>query len=268
MSIAGTTQFQAGRMAEAISEATAAVKRKPVDSTARFFLAELLAFAGELQRADGQLDIATQQEPEWAVALSAFRQLLRGEMLRQRLYVDGDLPMQMPATTTDEARLRLEAIVCLRVGQFHEAKTLIDQADAQRKPLRGKCDGQTFEDLRDLDDCLGGMFEVLTSNGTYYWLPFSAMLEIEMRPPKRPRDMLWRSARLLMRDGAEAEVHVPALYVSPLPTVDEATRLGRCTDWHTLEGGVVRGLGQKTLLVGDRDVPIMRVQSIEFESEN
>ena len=52
-----TKHFQAGRLSEAVTAALAEVKARPGDTARRLFLAELLCFAGELERADRQLDV-------------------------------------------------------------------------------------------------------------------------------------------------------------------------------------------------------------------
>ncbi|MBV8578729.1 MAG: tetratricopeptide repeat protein, partial [Acetobacteraceae bacterium] len=71
--------FRAGRLAEAVEAAGAAVRRAPADFGARFLLAELLLLAGNLERADVILDGAASLEPGAAVAIAEFRQLLRAD---------------------------------------------------------------------------------------------------------------------------------------------------------------------------------------------
>ena len=55
--------FRAGKLAEAIAAATAAVKAAPADLGRRVLLAELLLFSGNLERADVILDAASQVDP-------------------------------------------------------------------------------------------------------------------------------------------------------------------------------------------------------------
>jgi type VI secretion system protein ImpE len=68
-------------------------------------------------------------------------------------------------------------------------------------------------------------------------------------------------------DGPEGEVFVPALYVTPNgEEVDDRTRLGRATQWIGDDKSPVRGLGQRTFLIDDEDIPIMQIETIEFDT--
>jgi type VI secretion system protein ImpE len=58
--------YEAGRLKEAIAELNEEVKRHPTDSSRRGFLCELLCFAGELDRADLNLDALGHQDPQSA----------------------------------------------------------------------------------------------------------------------------------------------------------------------------------------------------------
>ena len=251
--------FKAGRLSDAIAAATGRVKSAPGDAVSRLFLAEMLVMAGDLERADKQLDAAMAQQAEMAVSIGLFRQLLRGEADRRRLFTDGPLPRFYSPDAQGDAKLRLEAIVCLRTGKSGEAKELVDQADRQRRPVRAAIGGREIDDLRDLDDCIGGNLEVLTANGTYYWLPWELLCSVEFRPPRRSRDLIWRSASLVLADGTTAEVYIPALYVPHPACVDESLLMGRSTDWLTLDGGVVRGAGQRMLLLGSDAQAILSI---------
>src|SRR5271168_354881 len=59
--------FHAGQLTAAIEAANAAVRNNPADFTKRLLLAELLVFAGNLQRADVILDAAARADPTTAV---------------------------------------------------------------------------------------------------------------------------------------------------------------------------------------------------------
>ena len=60
--------FAAGRLSAAIDAQLQEVKAAPLDAGRRTFLFELLAFAGELDRADQQLAVLAQETAEkgWA----------------------------------------------------------------------------------------------------------------------------------------------------------------------------------------------------------
>ena len=68
---------------------------------------------------------------------------------------------------------------------------------------------------------------------------------------------------MVVRDGPEGEVFVPATYVPPEGAL-EAAMLGRVTDWVGGEGAPVRGIGQRTYLVGEESVPVMELGNLAF----
>jgi type VI secretion system protein ImpE len=255
--------YEAGRLKEAIAELNEEVKRHPTDTSRRGFLCELLCFAGELDRADLNLDTLGHQDPQSAPGLSQFRHLVRAEQARQQFYSEGRVPelIDQPAP---ELKLRLEASILLREGKTSEANALLLQAEELRPKPSGVSAGQPFQDLRDLDDLTASFFEVLTSNGKYYWIPMDRVELIEFRQPRRPRDLLWRQAHMVVTDGPDGEVFLPTLYAGSLSDPDDRVRLGRVTDWKRADGAPTRGIGLRTYLVGDEARTILELTEVSF----
>jgi type VI secretion system protein ImpE len=253
--------YQVGRLDEAIAAATDEVKRNPTDATRRGFLCELLCIAGNLDRADAQLDAIGHQDPQSMMGVSLWRQLIRAEQARQQFYAEGRLPefLDQPSPVF---RLHLEASIRLRENQPAEAASLLAQAEEQRIKPSGTCDGEAFTDLRDLDDVTAPFFEVLTSTGKYYWVPMERVELLELRPLGRPRDLLWRRAHMIVHGGPDGEVYLPTLYAGSRADTDEKIRLGRATDWRGGDGAPVRGAGLRTFLVGDKDRTILEIQQL------
>ncbi|MDO9712944.1 type VI secretion system accessory protein TagJ [Paracraurococcus lichenis] len=256
--------FQAGHLAAAIEAATRAVRGAPAAAAPRLLLAELLAFAGETERADRILDAASGLAPEAAVGIAQLRQLLRADLARREVFREGRLP-DFPDGPNETQRHALAALLALREGEPAEAARLAAAAEAARPRLPGRHDGRAFDDLRDADDLLAGTVEVLTTAGTYLWIPAERVARLAPRPPRRPRDLLWRQAELTLRDGPSADVFLPVLY--PMPgDAAEPLRLGRATEWQGPPGGPMRGLGQRVLLVGEEAVTAMELGTLEFEA--
>jgi type VI secretion system protein ImpE len=256
--------YQAGQLKEAVDAALSEVKKSPTDTGKRFQLCEFLCFAGEFERADKQLETLMQQSTEAAVKIILTRQLIRAETARQDFYSAGRLP-QFIAEASPVLRLHLDASIAIREGNQSEAADLLARAEEQRTRVAGQCNGQPFEDLRDLDDLTAPFFEVLTSNGTYYWLPIEKIESIEFRPPQRPIDLVWRSMRVTMSEGPDGEVYAPTLYAGTHLQDDSQLRLGRGTDWIGGDGEPTRGLGMKMFLVGDEAKSMMELKNIEIK---
>lgn len=257
--------FQTGRLAEAIDASLAEVKRNPTDLDRRGLLAELFCLAGDWERADKQLDTIGHQDPQAIVALSLIRQLIRGETSRKECF-DSGRPPELLAEPNAGIEKSLAALAALRVGDEADAVRLFAEAEAVRPNVAGECDGQPFADFRDLDDATAGFFEVLTSTGKYFWIPVERVQAIEFRPPKRPRDLLWRQAEMSVEDGPDGEVYLPAIYIPYGQPLDDQLRLGRGTEWSSGDGQPTRGRGQRTFLVGDEALPIMELTSLEFST--
>jgi type VI secretion system protein ImpE len=254
--------FRAGKLDEAIAAAQAALRKAPTDLGARVLLAELLAFSGNLERADVILDAASTIDPSTAMVVAEFRQLVRADMARRQLFRDGRVP-EFLAEPTDVQRLQLAALVALRAGDVAEAAKQAQAAEAAR-PLTPGTHGKTaFDDFRDVDDLLAGSFEVLTTTGKYYWIPTERVLSVEFHAPKRPRDLLWRRASMSVDQGPDGDVYIPTVYAADDPMTD-LLRLGRETDWRQADDGPVRGVGQRVFLIGEDDIAIMDLTTLRF----
>jgi len=257
--------YQEGRLDDAIAAAGEEVKLHPGEIAPRGFLCELLCFAGQLERADKQLDAMGLQDPQSMMGISLFRQLIRAEQARQQFYDEGRVP-EFLDKPSPELQLRLQASIAVREGNSEEAMRLLDEAEEQRPRVAGRSGDQPFDDLRDLDDLSASFFEVLTSTGKYYWIPMERVELVDFRPPERPRDLLWRRAHMIVCGGPDGEVFLPSLYPGSHADTDDRIRLGRFTDWRSGDAGVVRGIGQRTFLVGDEGQPILELENITVES--
>jgi type VI secretion system protein ImpE len=267
MTEAASDLFRAGRLADSVAALTAEVKAKPADVDIRVRLAELLCFQGNFDRADKLLDAAGTLRPELAASIALFRQLIRAAVARRQTFAEGRLP-EFLGEPPAWLRTALLGLTHLRTGDAAQALAALDQAEAERAPVAGTCDdGKRFENLRDLDDVTAGFFEVLTSTGKYFWIPFERIASVEFRPPQRASDALWRRAEMSVIDGPDGEVFVPVLYDVEPEGLEEALLLGRETAWRDEDGAPVRGIGQRCLLIGEEAVPIMEIESLDFDRD-
>lgn len=260
---AATDAYKAGKLADAVAAAIEQVKANPADRGKRMFLAELLVFAGDLERADKQLDVLFQPDAADVLAVTLFRQLLRGETARREVFAQGRLP-EFLAQPSDAIRMHLEALIRVREGKFAEASELLAKADEQRPIVTGTCDGAAFDDFRDLDDLVAPVLEVITANGNYYWVPLNTIELLEFHKPERARDLYWRPAHLIVRDGPDGVVYVPSLYHGSHAAADEPTKLGRGTHWAGGESEPYRGQGLREFLIGDSAKSVLEIGTVTF----
>ena len=259
--------FHAGNLGGAIVAANAEVRRKPGDLGGRVLLAELLVFAGNLERADMILDAAGQADPSASIVVAEFRQLLRADLARRQFARVGRVPEFLDEPTAPLCAA-LAAQVALRGGDAGEAAARAAEAEALRPRVPGSLKREggeiAFDDFRDVDDLYTGFFEVLTTNGKYFWVPTERVASIEFHPPRRPRDLVWRRATISVNRGPDGEVYIPAVYDSTDPDLPDNYRLGHGTDWIGDPAGLVRGVGQRVFLAGDDACPIMEIAELSF----
>lgn len=244
-----TELFHDGRLREAIDAQTHKVRSSPADQPARFFLFELLLFAGDLDRARRQLDVLRYDDPKHSAAVEQYRGALDAEVRRRAVFAGTDQPKGL-AGAPDHVRLRFEALPYLARGEYAEARRRLDEANAAVPALSGAVNGLPADGIYDADERFGTVIEVFGTGGTYTWVPLERVTELTMNPPQSPRDVAFRPAHLVLADGLEGDVLLPGLYPLSHEHPDDAVKLGRATEWVGAETGVTRGAGGRVLLAG------------------
>jgi type VI secretion system protein ImpE len=251
--------FRAGRLEDAIAAANARLRKEPGSLAARVMLAELLLFAGNLERADSQMTTAITIDPSITVMAAEFRQLLRGEKARTQLLEQGRVPEFLPEGPTAAQREALAGVVAMRSGDLAAAAQHAADAEAIRPKTGFAIGDNRVYDFRDGDDVISASLEVLTPTGKYMWIPFERIAALTLHPPQRPRDLIWRRATLEVEAGPIGEVYVPVLYAGAAAEADDALKLGHATDWRELAEGLTRGVGQRIFVSGEDGLPIMEL---------
>lgn len=254
--------FVVGQLAAAIEAQLGEVRAAPLDAGRRTFLFELLAFAGELDRAGQQLAVLGQETAEKGWGASVYQNLLAAEQTRRKVFAGQARPevfTEAPAFLS----LRWQALEHLSRNDFPAAGAALQESDATAPVVRGTLNGQNVEGLRDADDLLAPVLEVMVLRD-YVWVPWAQIKELEVTPPTHPRDLLWAPARLVLQDDVQRRCYLPALYPHSHAAANDALKLGRLTDWNIPDGeGPVRGVGQHLLVAGDVDVGLLEVRTFE-----
>lgn len=228
--------FQAGKLNEAIAALGAELRDNPTDSQRRTFLFELLAFAGEYDRAEKHLNLLAGQGQSAQLGAMLYLAALHAEKLRREMFRTGDFP--------------------------------VGRTPAAAESIQGKLNDKEFQSFEDADPRLATRLEVFAA-GAYLWIPFEHIVSIQMEAPKRLRDLLWVPA--LVRTGESfkgkelGEVLIPAISPLSFEDADENVKLGRATEWRSKNGTDVP-VGQKTFIVDGEDIPILEIRSIEFRA--
>jgi type VI secretion system protein ImpE len=244
--------LDAGELTPAIELLGAELRSQPGDVFRRTFLFELLCYAGELTRAERQLDAIGHRgaEPATRAGVAFYRGLLEAERQRARLFEGGEGRPRFLLEPPPSVEVHLEALGHLLAARPAEARAALERAAALRAPVRGTTAAGPCDDLRDADDLLAPVLEVYAPIG-YCWVPWEQVQSLEIPPPQSLRDLLWAPARFAGPDGQGGEVFLPTLYPGSCAHADDQVKLGRKTVWLDAGAGIVRGVGRKLLLVGD-----------------
>ncbi|VAW45393.1 Protein of avirulence locus ImpE [hydrothermal vent metagenome] len=257
MTLSAKDCYLEGNLTAAISAISEEISNEPNNANKRAFLVELLCFNGDFDRADKQLNALVILDPSVALSVGTWRQLIRAAQTRYDVYESGAIPEVIEAPTP-RIQDSLALLLALRENRTDDCAKLISKIDS--KPNHEySINNQLVNGLRDLDDINAGIFEVMASNGKYFWVDFSQVIELHFSPPERPLDLLWRKATISLINGTEGEVFIPSIYHGSKN--DDAMKLGKKTDW-VEHNSVINGQGLRTWLVGDEDLSIMDITSI------
>ncbi len=256
--------LDAGDLNAAIEALTREVREAPADQHKRTFLFELLAFAGDWDRAEKQVTAVAGADAQSQMATGVYRGLLQAERDRARVFAGKARPHFLRAVPSYVEK-SLAAIGQISEGSFSAARALLDEAEEERPPLSGKRGDEAFGDLRDFDDVLSGVVEMVFQ-GKYTWFPLEQAKSLEPNPPKKLRDLIWPGAHITADDGTSGDVFLFALYPGSSSHADNLVKLGRMTDWKSLSDDLQAGLGLRSFLVDDADVSIFELGPVDFDS--
>jgi type VI secretion system protein ImpE len=261
----GKELFDAGCLQEAIGEATDRVKTSPNDTQQRIFLFELLLFAGDWDRAERQADVIAHQSMEAGLGVQVYRNNIKSERDRSRLFRDGLRP-HFISDPPAYVELHLSAINRLREGDIGEARETLDRAEEDRPAVRGAFNGQSFTDFRDYNDVVGPVLEAIVQD-QYTWIPFEQIRSLEIDAPRQLRDLVWAPARIETISGTGGEIYIHTLYEGSGRNPGDLVRLGRMTDWADAGGGLYLGSGLRLFLIDSEDRALLDARTIEFVSD-
>lgn len=255
--------FQAGRLTEAIAKVGEEIKISPGDQRARIFLFELLCFSGDLVRAGKQLDAITGDEVDAEITVARYRNLLAAEQVRREVF-SGKARPKITEPVPVYSAAHVQALKLVLDGNPALAVPLLEEAQQLREPVRGRVDGETFEDFQDCDDLIGPFLEAIMQ-GEYCWVPWESIRSLSISPPRYLRDLCWVPAQLELHSAPAGETYLPVLYSGSYLDSDDLVRLGRATDWRTQNAGISLGVGQRLFAAGERDRAILEIRRLEFD---
>ncbi|MCD9033588.1 tetratricopeptide repeat protein [Luteimonas sp. Y-2-2-4F] len=255
--------LRAGRLDAALEALSAQVRSAPADAQARVFLFQLLAAAGQWERAARQLDAAQRLDPDNATLAVVYAALLAAERVRAEVFAGARLPTVVGDPEPWLAPL-LQAARLDAQGLHAPAATLRAQAFEHAPAVAGRLDGAPFAWLADADPRFGPCLELVVDGG-YAWAPFARIRALRFEPPTALCDTLWMPVAVTWTEGGESPAFVPARYPGSESAGDDALRLGRRTEWSQRGEETWLGLGQRMLATDAGERALLDVRAVEFD---
>jgi len=256
--------IKAGNLAEARKCLNDKVKSSPSDFKARTLLFQVLAFYGEWDKAQRQLELVAGQDMEKDLGAQVYLNLVQAEKERLEAYQGKKPPSFVPELpayfdTYENARKKMEQ------AEWEQAETLFSQVEAQRPLISGTLNGQTFSGIRDTDSCLAYFLEVF-AHTRYLRVPFECIRELSIEPPKTLLDLLWIPGRITTWEGLTLNGFLPTLYAESWLQENDLLKLGHSTEWLPLGNGFSRGMGQHVFEIGDQEIGLLEIREMVFNN--
>ena len=206
--------YEAGQLDEAVEASLAAVKveARPM-SPYRFQLAELSCIAGDLDRADqtarhghqpgrrkppsGPHCCVNSCGPNWAaenVSIEGRVPEFLGEPFAETLksYLEGPDARAQRATLLRRAAEAIGPVVGRK------------EPEPRRFEVNGENRPKTFAISTT---CCHLFWKSIPQRENTFWVDWNQILDLDVHPPKRPFDLLWRQASLSIESGPDGEVY-------------------------------------------------------------
>ncbi len=238
------------------------VRARPQDEQARMFLFQLLAIAGEWQKAKLQLSTLAQLSPEAQMLSVAYGQAIEAEAQRaEALAGTGEILVHDGAEgwAGDFAA----ALSCLARGEIDQGEALREQAFDAVPDMPGELDGVAFDWIADSDSHFGPCCEAIIA-GRWGLLPFDRIERVKSAGVRDLRDIVWYPVEILFRSGQSIAAMLPARYPGTETGGSAAEKLSRATSWAEGPGGE-RGVGQHLLsLSGGEETELLSLRLLSF----
>ena len=246
--------------AAALAAAERAVRTEPGNARNRVALFQLMCVLGQWERALAQLEVVGQLDAQALAMVSTYREAIKCELVRANVFAGRSTPLAFGepqpwlAWLVEALQVEDAAAAALREKAFDEAVF-----------PSGTADGEAFEWIADSDPRLGPVCEAIV-NGRYYWMPLTALAQVDIEKPEDLRDFVWAPAHFQFVNGGETVGLIPTRYPGTEKSGDGALQLARKTVWGSDTGLVATGSGQRILATEAREYPLLDVRTITFDS--
>jgi type VI secretion system protein ImpE len=254
--------IKAGRLSDARKQLIEEVKSSPANAGKRTLLFQVHSLLGEWEKADRHLDVLAAQDVSRETGVQVYKNLVQAERKRLDVFRNGMLPSFLPKTPPYFETYKL-ACEKLRGKNLDDALKLFETVNEQIPVISGTMNGKSFTGFNDTDIFLSFFLEAIAEE-RYLWIPFEAIREISITPPKTLFDLIWVPAHITTWEGLALNCYLPVLYPESFLHQDDRIKLGRMSEWSPVGGPFSRGMGQHVYLAGDDETGILDIREITF----
>jgi type VI secretion system protein ImpE len=244
--------IETGKLAQAERIQKEACRANPDDPAGWLRMAEIHCYQRNFEKVDKLL--------RTRLTGSAEAETLRAILDCESQYAEDRL--QTFGTPPPELLKRIEAAQRLFFENDDTAIDTIDELDETAPYLHGYVDGREFEGIRDSDDLRAPLLDVFHGN-RFVWVAFRQIRKLRIHPAATQLDHLYRPATLWLHDGTETAIRIPARYPRTHVSRKPLLRVARATDYGE-EFGLTVGLGLRTFLIGEEELPLGDFTQLEF----
>ncbi len=252
-----------GKLQEARADIVKRIQSSPDDAAARTVYFQILAFLGEWDKAQTQLDILSTQDPQRHSGYKHYEDLVRSEKERERV-LTGEAPPSYLPHRPSYADIHEEAMQALAEGAAERAGELLSQVQRLRPKLQGRCNGRDISGFRDTDSRLAPFLEAMVY-GRYFWIPLESVRELTIPAPRTLLDTLWATANITTWEGLTLTCALPVLYPFSFRHENDLVKLGRRSEWKTLGEGLFEGIGQHVYETDTEEIALLEIRELSFE---
>lgn len=255
------TLLRSGDLDGARAALVETVRAEPANQQARMFLFQLLAAAGEWDKARRQLQTLAQLSGEAQMLAAAYGQAIEAEAERAAVLAGRQRARQHVAS--DWAEGVVDALEHFAKGRISEGETARDAAFDAAPETPGSLNEISFEWIADADARFGPTFEAIIG-GRYGIQPFDQVARITSEGPRDLRDLIWYPVQIAFKTGQSVAAFLPARYPGSEAAADVSERLGRATSWQDAEWGEA-GSGQRLWTLSDgEDHALLSLRELSF----
>lgn len=256
--------LQEGNVQAALQQLQDKVRKDPADAKLRIFLFQLLSITGQWDRALNQLNVVGELDDSALAMVTMYREALGCESFRAQVFQGKRTPLIFGEPEQWVAKM-MQGLQLDAQGQHAQAQQVRAEALDEASATGGTINGQTFEWIADADSRLGPILEAII-NGSYYWVPFNRISQIDIEEPVDLRDMVWTPVHFTWSNGGQAVGIIPTRYAGSESSGDGLVQLARKTDWLEMAQGDYAGLGQRMLATDQQEYSLLEIRKITLHT--